>query len=90
MTDRQNEFPDRPQDQLLRYALRVLGLAVVLGSTFFLMKSITLDPVVNGLFGISAGLGFIILVAGWMPGERPVRRLAPTPALEPVAHRRRN
>ena len=48
-----------------------MGFLVVLGSMFFLMKSITLDPVVNGFFGVSAGLGFLILIAGWIPSREP-------------------
>ena len=89
-------------DQRLRYALRAMGFAVVLFSTFFLMRSITLDPVMNGFFAVSAGLGFVILVAGWMPGHarvatratsyRPasvVQRPAhvPAPVLQPVVKR---
>lgn|SRR5690554_5312826 len=64
------------KDQRLRYALRMTGFAVVLLSTFFLMRSITLDPIVNGFFAVSAGLGFVILVAGWIPTRKPVHQPA--------------
>jgi hypothetical protein len=93
-----------PRDRRLRYALRATGFAVVLASMFFLMKSITLDPVVNGFFAVSAGIGFLILIAGWIPGRPEVVRYTTTyrpryprpaaapkgaPAFEPVVERHR-
>ncbi len=99
--DTQKVHHSAGKDQRLRLALRLTGFAVVLGSTFFLMRSITLDPVANSFFAVSAGLGFLILVAGWIPPKvETVRttttyrrrfddRLGGVPALQPVAERRR-
>lgn len=69
------------RDLRLLYTLRVAGFAVVLISTFLLMKSITLDPVANNFFGVSAVLGFLILLAGWVPLPTPT---GPNPVTQPV------
>jgi hypothetical protein len=98
--DIQKVYRHGSPDQRLRYALRATGFAVVLASTFFLMKSITLDPVINGFFAVSAGLGFVILVAGWIPARPAVVRYPATyrpryprptgaPAFEPAVKRAR-
>ena len=76
---------DRSNDQRLRFALRMTGLAVVLFSAFFLMRSITLDPAINGFFAVSGGLGFMILVAGWLPTREPVASSPKTTTLRPAA-----
>lgn len=92
--DTQKVRRSRSNEQRLRYALRATGFAVVLASTFFLMKSITLDPVANGFFAVSAGLGFLILVAGWLPVRdavihEPILRqpvVRQTTTYRPVSH----
>lgn len=64
-------LPEEPQkDQSLRWMMRIIGLALVLISLFFIRKDITLSTTADWFFGFSALLGLLTFIAGFLPESK--------------------